>query len=67
MSDGQPRRVDWFAHNQWLTGGTLARFPGLRGRYRRLVAAQQQQRDIESASPNANAAIDEPEAEPLGV
>ncbi len=55
VSDGQPRQVDWFAHNQWLTRRTLARFPGLRGRYDRLVAAHLSLRPAPARLPAAEA------------
>lgn len=31
---------NWFAHNQWLSCRVLQRYPGLLGRYHRLVTAQ---------------------------
>lgn len=37
-------RVDWLARNQQATQDALERFPGLAGRYRRLVAAHLAQR-----------------------
>jgi len=40
--DGE--RTDWFSHNQSLTHRALTRFPGLRQRYARLVAAHLAQR-----------------------
>ncbi|MFP5505662.1 MAG: nitric oxide reductase, partial [Gammaproteobacteria bacterium] len=35
-----PAELPWLAHNQALTQAALARYPGLRPRYARLVAAQ---------------------------
>ena len=47
---------NWLAHNQRLTGLALERFPGLRPRYARLVAAHLAQRPTPEGLPAAEAA-----------
>lgn len=42
--DDSGERTDWFTHNQALTHRALERYPGLRTRYARLVAAHLGQR-----------------------
>lgn len=47
---------DWIVQNQSATASALARFPGLRGRYERLVAAHMRERPNVSTLPEDEAA-----------
>jgi nitric oxide reductase NorD protein len=50
-----PSGTDWLAAGQWMTRRALVRFPGLRPRYRRLVAAHLALRPDPARLPTAEA------------
>jgi nitric oxide reductase NorD protein len=52
---GSPLSGDWFASSQWQTLQVLQRYPGMRARYRRLVAAHLAQRPESGGLPPAEA------------